>query len=107
MKIRSGIVTFMMFCTMGFATPGFGDDDDDRERGREWWQHEWRDDYWNRPCEVKLESKPNEFKREIKCKDGRGATWHGEWKDEFWDGPCKIKIEATREEFKEEVKCEH
>jgi hypothetical protein len=54
---------------------------------------------------VKIESKQGEFKREVKCKDGIGATWHGEWKEEFWDGPCKVKLEATREEFKEEVKC--
>lgn len=47
-----------------------------------------------------------EFKREVKCKDGVGASWHGEWKEEHRDGPCKVKLEATREEFKEEVKCE-
>lgn len=77
---------------------------DDARRG--WWHDEWREPYWARPCEVKLESKKGAFKREIKCKDGIGATWHGEWKEEFWDGPCKVKLEATREEFKEEVKCE-
>jgi hypothetical protein len=77
---------------------------DDSKRG--WWRGEWRDPYWERPCEVKVESKPGEFKREVKCKDGVGATWQGEWKDEFWDGPCKVKLEASREEFKEEVKCE-
>lgn len=80
--------------------------DDDRERNRLWWHEEWREDYWNRPCELKLESKRGEFKREVKCKNGIGASWQGEWKEEFWDGPCKVKLEATREEFKEEVKCE-
>jgi hypothetical protein len=55
---------------------------------------------------VKLESKRGEFKREIKCKDGVGASWHGEWKKEFWDGPCKVKVEAKRDEYKEEVKCQ-
>lgn len=76
---------------------------DDAHRG--WWHQAWRDPYWERPCEVKVESKPGEFKREIKCKGGVGATWRGEWKDEFWDGPCKVKLEASREKFKEEVKC--
>lgn len=71
-----------------------------------WWHDEWREDYWARPCEVKMESKAGEFKREVKCKDSIGATWRGEWKEEFWDGPCKVKLEATHEEFKEEVKCE-
>lgn len=77
---------------------------DDSHRG--WWHGSLRDPYWERPCEVKLESKPGEFKREIKCKNGRGATWRGEWKDEFQDGRCKVKLEASRETFKEEVKCE-
>ncbi len=90
----------MLACT---KIPAFADDDDSRKR---WWRKEWREPYWSRPCEVKLESKPGEFKREVKCKDGVGATWRGEWKEEFWDGPCKVKIEASREELKEEVKCE-
>jgi hypothetical protein len=55
---------------------------------------------------VKTESKREEFKREIKCKDGVGARWHGEWKKEYWDGSCKVKLEAKRDEFKEEVICE-
>lgn len=77
---------------------------DDSHKG--WWRDAWRDPYWESPCEFKLESKPSEFKREIKCKNGRGATWRGEWKDEFWDGSCKVKLEASRETFKEEVKCD-
>lgn len=76
---------------------------DDSKRG--WWRSAWREPYWESPCEVKIESKRGEFKREVKCKDGVGATWRGEWKEEFWDGTCKVKLEATREEFKEEVKC--
>ena len=63
-----------------------------------------REDFWSGPCEVKIESKRGEFKREIKCKDGVGARWRGEWKTEFRD--CFIKQEAKRDEFKEEVKCE-
>lgn len=76
------------------------------ESHRHWWRDSWREPYWESPCEFKLESKPGEFKQEIKCKDGRGATWRGEWKEEFSDGPCKVKLEASREVFKEEVKCD-
>jgi hypothetical protein len=72
---------------------------------RDWWQGSLRDPYWESPCEFKIESKPGEYKREIKCQNGRGATWHGEWKDEFYDGRCKVKLDASREVFKEEVKC--
>jgi hypothetical protein len=67
---------------------------------------EWKDEFRDEPCQVKVEAKPREFKREIKCKDGVGAHWHGEWKKEFWDGPCQVKIEAKRDEYKEEVKCD-
>lgn len=89
------------------AVPGaFADDDDSKNRGRRSdWRSDWREDRWARPCEVKQESKHGEYKREVKCKDGVGATWRGEWKDEFRDGPCKVKLEASREIFKEEVKC--
>ena len=74
--------------------------------GKRWWRGEVREDFWGGPCEVKTESKPGEYKREIKCRNGRGATWRGEWKTEFVDGPCRVKQEAKRDEFKEEIKCE-
>ncbi|HEU4430340.1 MAG TPA: hypothetical protein VFT98_16385 [Myxococcota bacterium] len=67
---------------------------------------EWREPYWGGSCEVKLESKPGGFKREIKCPGGRGAEWGRPRKRELHDGPCLVKVEATREVFKEEVKCD-
>lgn len=94
----------VLLCYISALLPALADDNDDTKR--RWWRNDWREDYWARPCEVKLESKRGEFKREVKCKDGVGASWRGEWKEEFWDGPCKVKLEASREEFKEEVKCE-
>lgn len=69
---------------------------------------EWKDEYRDGPCKVKIESKDDQYKEEIKCPNGRGANWRrGEWKDEFWDRGCKVKIEAKRDEYKKEVKCEH
>jgi len=100
--LRQSAVLIAMLACASFVAPAFADS----ESKKRWWSHEWREPYWTRPCEVKLESKPGEFKREVKCKDGVGASWRGEWKEEFWDGPCKVKIEASREELKEEVKCE-
>lgn len=79
--------------------------DPERDAGR-WWRGEWKEAFWDGPCEVKLESKRGEFKRETRCKDGVGADWGRPRKREFWDGPCKVKIEAKRDEYKEEVKCE-
>jgi hypothetical protein len=75
------------------------------ETQRRWWRREWREPYWAMPCEIKLEAKRGELKREVKCVNGVGASWRGEWKEEFRDGDCLVKLEATREVFKEEVKC--
>jgi hypothetical protein len=44
--------------TIACVTPGLGDDD----RGGRWWRGEWKEEFWNGPCEVKLESKD-----EVKC----------------------------------------
>jgi hypothetical protein len=84
----------------------FADDNMRPRDGQRWWYGETGRGFWGGPCEVKTESKPGEYKRDIKCKDGVGASWRGEWKSEFRDGPCLIKQEAKREEFKEEIKCE-
>lgn len=94
---------------VGSTGPVLGDEWRDEHGHERWWhdrQGEWKEEFRDGPCEVKLESKRGEFKKEIKCKDGVGARWHGEWKDEFRDGPCQVKIEAKRDEYKEEVKCE-
>jgi hypothetical protein len=85
---------------VGDVGSALGDD------GRRWWRGDWKEEFWDGPCEVKIESKRGEFKREVKCPDGVGAGWRGEWKKEFRDGPCLVKQEAKRDEYKEEVKCD-
>lgn len=95
--------TVAMILAIVCVTPAVGDDG--KSRGR-WWRGEWKEEFWNGPCEVKLESKRGEFKREIKCADGVGARWRDRGTREFRDGPCTVKIEAKPEEYKEEVKCE-
>jgi hypothetical protein len=73
--------------------------------GRNWWHGDWQEQYLDGLCEVKVESKRGEYKREIKCKDGLGAKWRGEGKKEFREGGCLVKQDFSREQFKEEVKC--
>jgi hypothetical protein len=90
-----------LILTLGLLTPAAADD----RKGR-WWRGDVKDEYWNGPCEVKVESKRGEFKREIKCKDGAGATWRERGVREFRDGPCTVKVEAKKDEYKEEVKCD-
>lgn len=87
------------------TTPSAADDGRARD-GRRWAQGDWKEAFWDGPCEVKIESKRGEYKRELKCKEGLGAQWRGEWKSEFQDGPCLVKQEARHDEFNEEVKCE-
>ena len=68
---------------------------------------EWKDEYRDGPCKVKIESKNNEYKEEVKCPNGRGANWRrGEWKDEFREHGCKVRIDAKPDEYKKEVKCD-
>jgi len=102
-----GILGVGMILAIGFVTPAPCDDRraTSGSQGR-WWRGDWKEEFWNGPCAVKLESKRGEFKREIKCKDGVGAGWRerGTW--EFRDGPCTVKVEAKYDEYKEEVKCD-
>jgi hypothetical protein len=102
-----GILGVAMIVGIACVTPASGDDRRGGPSGKGgWWRGEWKEEFWNGPCEVKLESKRGEFKREIKCKDGVGARWRDEGKREFRDGPCTVKVEAKRDEYKEEVKCD-
>jgi hypothetical protein len=104
MRILS--ICFLLFIAALNQQAAFADDYS-RHGGRERWvDKEIKEEYWDGPCEVKIESKRGEFKRVIKCKDGIGADWGGEWKKEYWDGNCKVKQEAKVDEFKEEIKCE-
>jgi len=95
-------LSLVLMLTLG-APPGA------RERRSEgqWWLGACHEQFLGGPCEVKLEAKRGEYKREIKCKNGEGAHWErGEWKDEYRDGPCIVKIEAKHDEYKEEIKCD-
>jgi hypothetical protein len=105
MRLILGVV-LVVSIALGIVRPAPGEEGKHEQAQGQWWHGEWKEEFWGGPCEVKLESKRGEFKREIKCKDGVGAGWHGEWKKEFWDGPCKVKVEAKRDVFKEEVKCQ-
>lgn len=80
----------------------------DRRRSDErWWLGACHEQLLGGPCEVKLEAKRGEYKREIKCLGGEGADWErGEWKEEYRDGSCLVKIEAKHDQYKEEIKCD-
>ena len=101
------LLAVSMILALVCVTPASGDDRRGTPGGQgRWWRGEWKEEFWNGPCEVKLESKRGEFKREIKCKDGVGARWRDRGTREFRDGRCMVKIEATHEVYKEEVKCD-
>lgn len=106
MHPTKSVFALLVASVLGCQAIAFAADDARSRDGKRWWRGEWKEEFWDGPCEVKIESKRGEFKREIKCKDGVGAQWRGEWKKEFRDGPCLVKQEAKRDEFKEEVKCE-
>lgn len=99
--MKTTLITSLIVLAFGQFNAALADDNS----GKRWWGGEWKEEFWDGPCEVKIESKRGEFKREVKCKDGIGARWGGEWKREFRDGRCLVKQDAKRDEFKEEVKC--
>lgn len=74
---------------------------------RRWWQGDWQEQYREGLCDVKVDSRRGVYKREIRCKDGVGASWSGEGIKEFRDGSCTVLQEAKKETFKETVKCPH
>ena len=46
-------------------------DDNRSPRDKRWWQAEWKAEYLDGLCQVKSESKRDEFKEEIKCERHR------------------------------------
>ena len=104
--MRIQLLTILMASILALNSVVLANDNDRYRDNNRWREGEWKEEFWDGPCEVKIESKGGEYKQEIKCKDGIGAWWDGEWKKEFRDGPCWVKQEAKRDEFKEEVKCD-
>lgn len=53
----------LTFCVPNAVLAG----DEDRHSGHKgWWAGEWKEEFWDGPCEVKIESKRGEFKGD-KC----------------------------------------
>ncbi|MEE4463280.1 hypothetical protein V2S84_14435 [Azotobacter chroococcum] len=104
--MKTAVLATSLVMLLGFGHSVAAHDDHHHHEWRRWWGDERKEEFWDGPCEVKIESKRGEYKREVKCKDGIGARWRGEWKEEFRDGRCRVKQEAKRDEFKEEVKCD-
>jgi hypothetical protein len=96
MFIRLPMLTIILAAILALNSVALADDNDRYRDNKHWREGEWKEEFWDGPCEVKIESKRGEFKREIKCKDGIGAWWDGEWKKEFWDGPCRRSPMSSR-----------
>ena len=104
LQTKKTVKALVAICSVLISGLAFSDDCKSDNSGY-YCAKDWKAEYMDGPCKVKEESKPYEYKVEIKCKDGYGAHWAGEWKDEYWDGPCKIKRDVKFDEYKEEVKC--
>ena len=46
----------IVFC-IGIAAPVFGDDWKEQTGKGRWWQGDYKEEYWDGPCQVKTESK--------------------------------------------------
>jgi hypothetical protein len=56
----------VIFC-IGIATTALGDDWKEQSGKGQWWQGDYKEEYWDGPCKVKLEAERDEFKEEVKC----------------------------------------
>ena len=56
----------MVFC-IGIVTPVLADDWKEQSGKGRWWRGDFKEDSWDGPCQVKTESKRDEFKEEVKC----------------------------------------
>ena len=58
--------TIIVFC-IGVAAPALSDDWKEQSGRGRWWQGDYKEEYWDGPCKVKIEAKRDEFKEEVKC----------------------------------------
>ena len=57
----------LMVVGLGILSPALGDGWK-HERGQErWWRGEWKDEFRDGPCQVKVEATRDEYKEEVKC----------------------------------------
>ncbi|WP_459946413.1 hypothetical protein [Desulfocastanea catecholica] len=66
MNKSPGYLCLLAAALLFFPATCFANDDMRPRDGKRWWRGELREDFWNGPCEVKIEAKRGEFKREIK-----------------------------------------
>jgi hypothetical protein len=104
--MRGWARSFALATALGVVGTGATLAHDPARRGQRWWRGERKEAFRNGPCEVKIESKRGEFKRDIECPDGRGADWQWPLEREYRDGGCLVKDEAKRDQYEEEVKCD-
>jgi len=67
---KRSMLALLLLGSIGVLLPALADDRNGDDAKRRWWRGEGKEEFWDGPCEVKLESKRGEFKREVKCKDG-------------------------------------
>ena len=52
---------------LGLVGPALGDEwKHERGQGR-WWRGEWKDEFRDGPCQVKIEATRDEYKEEVTC----------------------------------------
>jgi hypothetical protein len=58
--------TVLVFC-IGIAASALPDGWKEQSGQGRWWQGDYKEEYWDGPCKVKIEAKRDEFKEEVKC----------------------------------------
>jgi hypothetical protein len=52
---------------VGIVGPALGDGWQHKSGRGRWWRGEWKEEFWDGPCQVKREAKRDEYKEEVKC----------------------------------------
>jgi hypothetical protein len=65
------ILGVLLLVGIGIVRPALGDARKGQSGQPRWWGGEWQEEFWGGPCEVKLESKRDEYKEEVTCERGR------------------------------------
>jgi hypothetical protein len=56
-----------MVVGLGLVSPVLSDDWTGRSGQGRWWRGEWKDEFRDGPCQVKVEATRDAYKEEVKC----------------------------------------
>jgi hypothetical protein len=66
MRMGTVLGTLLVIC-IWVALPVLSDVWNEHSGRGRWWHGDYKEEYWDGPCQVRTEAKRDEFKEEVKC----------------------------------------